>query len=524
MPQGPLGRRLGPEMSALDGLLAALFVLAVVAVLNYGVLVAAASGETSVASLQRLGGTVVVVAGLAILGLVYLARFQRRLVRTRGQLIVFGGCCLATVALVKVFLVLDARVAADWRSLVYLTPLSAFSILFGVIYGQREAIAASIMLAVLVGLTIETRELSAADSTAARPAATAAAPLPHGEALPVVIVLLSGALVAVLASRKIRKRLKLLHVGLVVGFVHAGLLVGFYLLRGRLLLDGAPPMELLWGVANGFAVGVVTTVSLPVIELIFGVATEIRLLELSDQDQSLLRHLMSLAPSTDNHSRRVALLAEAAADAIGANSLLALVASYYHDVGKMTKPEYFIENQTGAASPHDRLLPSLSALIIAGHVKDGVELAREAKLPGTIVDVIAQHHGTSAIEFFYNRYLEEAGDKPTLDATFFRYPGPRPATAEAAIVMLADAVEAASRTLAEPVPSRIETLIKKITTAKLLDGQLEDCRLTLSELRAIEQSFFRVLCAMYHARIDYPAAPPGRAHRTRAATQTAPST
>jgi putative nucleotidyltransferase with HDIG domain len=245
-------------------------------------------------------------------------------------------------------------------------------------------------------------------------------------------------------------------------------------------------------------------VSLPLIEWLFNVATEIRLFELSDQEQPLLRFLMTLAPSTDNHSRRVAILAEAAAEAIGANSLLARVGSFYHDIGKMTKPGYFIENMPGDESPHDHLRPTMSTLIIAAHTKDGVELGEEASLPRPIIDIIAQHHGTSTIEYFWHRYLEEAGEKPGLDQEFFRYPGEKPRTKEAAIVMLADAVEAASRTLSDPSPSRIEHLVRRITTAKLLDGQLEECGLTLSELHRIEQSIVRALCSMYHGRIAYP--------------------
>jgi len=507
VPRGRLREALRPGVTWGEVLVAGVFVLAVVAVLNYAALMKLVRGRASAGNLQMLGGSVVVVAALVAMGLVYLERFQRKFVRTRQQLIVFGSCCLAVVLAGKVLVSLDAVLAPErWLGLAYLVPLSAFSILFAVIYGQREAIAASIMLAVLVGLALQTDPGNRGSS---------------GEALPAVVVLLSGALLAALASRKIRSRLRLLKVGVAVGLVHVALMVGFKLLRGEVRLDN-PPTELLWGAANGVGVGILMTVSLPLVELIFNVATDIRLLELSDQEQPLLRYLVTLAPSTDNHSRRMALLSEAAAEAIGANSLLALVGSYYHDIGKMAKPGYFIENQTGTESPHDRLRPSLSALIIASHTKDGVELGEECGLPPAIIDLIAQHHGTSIIEFFYNRYLEDARDKPLLEANFFRYPGPKPATREAAIVLLADAVEAASRTLAEPLPSRIETLIKKITTAKFLDGQLEECGLTLSELHRIEHSFFRVLCSMHHARIDYPTAPFGRGPRDRGARRVAP--
>ncbi|MFP4057709.1 MAG: HDIG domain-containing metalloprotein [Candidatus Brocadiia bacterium] len=467
-------------------LVAVVFILAVAVVMHYGVVLELMRGRAPLASLESLAGTLLVVAGLTLVAVAYLAQSGRRLAASWQELTIFGGCCLACVAIARVLVAFDPAVAPRWRTLSYLTPLSGFVIFFAVVYGYREAIAASLMPGILVGLTVHSAGVGGA------------------EALPVALVLLCGGLVAALASRRIRKRLTLLHVGLEVGLTHVALMVGFLLLAGQLRFEGGLPGQLLWGLANGLGVGMAMTVSLPVIELVFNVATDIRLLELSDQEQPLLRYLVTLAPSTDNHSRRVALLAEAGAEAIGANSLLCLVASYYHDIGKMVKPECFIENQGGGESPHDQLRPSMSALIIAAHTKDGVELAREANLPPCIIDIVAQHHGTSVIEFFYSRYLQSAGEKPALDEDFFRYPGPRPRTKEAAIVMLADAVEAASRTLTEPLPSRIETLVRKISRAKLLDGQLEECGLTFSELHRVEERFYRILCAMYHGRIEYP--------------------
>jgi len=492
---GQLHKALRPAVTMAEWALGVGFVLALVAVLDLAAVGLALRGEMGGAALQRLLGTLAVVGGLTALGLAYLARFQQRLVSTRRQLVVFGACCLACVAIAKGLLALDARMAPQWRGLVYLTPLSAFVIFFAVAYGQREAIAAGIILAMLVGLATY---ISASQSAGAGAQSAV-------EALPVVAVLMSGALLAAIASHTIRKRLKLLEVGLAVGLLHAGLLLGFCLLRGRIGLDRLPPSELLWGLANGVGVGAVMTSALPLLELILNVVTDIRLLELTDQDQPLLRGLVTFAPSTDNHSRRVARLAEAAAEAIGADPLLALVGAYYHDVGKITKPEYFIENQMNGENPHDNLRPSLSSLIIASHVKDGVDLAIEAKLPRPVVDIIEQHHGTSAIEFFYDRYARQVGSRAARDAGLFRYPGPKPASKEAAIVMIADAVEAASRTLDRPLPSRIEALVKRITASRLLDGQLEESGLNLGELRLIEQAMFRVLCSMYHARVDYPA-------------------
>lgn len=488
--RGRLRRALLPAVTFAECLLGIAFVVAAAAVLDPTGIARLVRGQGETTTVQRLIGTLALVGGLTALGLAYLARFQWRLVGTRRQMVVFGICCLCCMAAARGLLTLDGRLEPAWRSLVYLTPLSAFTIFFAVVYGQREAIAAGIILAMLTGLVVHTATHQDVPTNA--------------EPLPVIAVLLSGSLLAALASRTIRKRTKLLKVGLLVGLLQAALMLSLHLLQGRLSIGQPPPAEVLWGLANGLGVGMLMTILLPVIEYVFDVATDIRLLELTDQDQPLLRSLVTLAPSTDNHSRRVARLAEAAADAIGANSLLALVGAYYHDIGKMTKPEYYIENQMGGENPHDRLRPSMSALIIASHVKDGVELATEARLPRAIVDLIEQHHGTSAIEFFYDRYLKEAGPDAVLDASFFRYQGPKPATKEAAILMIADAVEAASRTLDRPVPSRIEALVKRITAAKLLDGQLEDCRLTLSEVRLIEQALLRVLCAMYHARVEYP--------------------
>ncbi|MBL7222690.1 MAG: HDIG domain-containing protein [Candidatus Brocadiae bacterium] len=490
-------RALVPSVTLADVVVAAAFLLAVVVALQYDVLVALAAGKGKVlealggrvGALQAVGGTGVVVVGLGVLGWLGLLRMRRTEPGSWRHLLVFGACTLACVIAARVLVHLDAQVAPRWRSLVYLTPVSAFAILLSVVFGQRRAATASLLLALLAGLAVHVNR---------RTGAVAA------DALPVVVVLLCGALVAVLGSARIRHRVKLLAVGLLVGLAQVGALVGFSLVSGSLQLDHTAPPEILWAFLNGLGVGVAMTVLLPFVEVVFNVTTDIRLLELSDQEHPLLRSLVTLAPSTDHHSRRAALLAEAAAEAIGANPLIARVGAYYHDIGKMVKPGYFIENLASGESPHDRLRPTMSTLIIGAHTKDGVELAEEARLPHPIVDIVAQHHGTSVIEFFYNRHLEESASHGQLDESFFRYPGPKPRTREAAIVLLADAVEAASRTLAEPLPSRIRTLIKRISSNKLRDGQLEESRLTLSELHAIEQTFFRVLCSMHHARIEYP--------------------
>jgi len=240
-----------------------------------------------------------------------------------------------------------------------------------------------------------------------------------------------------------------------------------------------------------------------VLERPFGAVTHLRLLELSSPEHPLLKELMLRAPGTYAHSIMVSHLADAAAKAIGADSLLARVGCYYHDVGKMRRPEFFIENQR-MENVHDRLTPSLSALIIAAHVKDGVDLADQYRLPRPIRDIIAQHHGTSLISFFYQQALAGCKMHTAVLEQQFRYSGPKPQSKEAGIVMLADAVEAASRSLSRPTPARIESLVQHIIQEKIADGQLDECSLTFSEVHKIQEAFCRLLVAMLHSRVEYP--------------------
>jgi putative nucleotidyltransferase with HDIG domain len=257
-----------------------------------------------------------------------------------------------------------------------------------------------------------------------------------------------------------------------------------------------------YGLFNGFISPILTIGLLPIFESIFDVTTDITLLELSDLNSPLLKRLSLEAPGTYHHSIIVANLAEAGAKAIGANVLLARVGAYYHDIGKMKKPEYFVENQMGTKSKHEKLFPSMSALILESHVKEGAEMASEANLPKRITDFIQEHHGTTLMSYFYNKALEQGATQELMDE--YRYPGPKPRSKETAIVMLADAVEAASRTLDDPKPSRIKSLIKKIIDSKLDASELANSNLTFKELSAIEQSFLPVLISVFHPRVEYP--------------------
>ncbi len=260
-------------------------------------------------------------------------------------------------------------------------------------------------------------------------------------------------------------------------------------------------IDLTFGVAGGILSSIIVSGLLPVFEFSFNVTTDIKLLELGNLNNQLLKELAIKAPGTYHHSIVVSSLAEAAASEIGANPLIVKVGSYYHDIGKIKKPMYFIENQTDGKNPHDKLKPSISALIIKNHVKYGVDIAKKNRLGSYIIDIIQQHHGTSLIKYFYNK-AKENGLAPKEED--FRYPGPKPQTKEAGIVMIADEVEAASKTLSNPTVAHLRDFVREITNKIFLDGQLDECELTLKDLNKIVDSFVKVLVGIFHHRIEYP--------------------
>ena len=311
---------------------------------------------------------------------------------------------------------------------------------------------------------------------------------------------------AVLNLGRIRTRSKLIYVGLFAGAVAVLLYVAMGMIDDQplnlaLLKDAV--RNGLWALAAGFII----TGSLPFIEHLFGVLTDLSLLELGDVAHPLLQELVRRAPSTYNHSITVGSIAEAAAESIHARGLLVRVGAYFHDIGKMLKPGYFIENQGPDDNRHETLVPAMSTLVIIAHIKDGADLARQHRLPQPIIDLIAQHHGTTRVEFFYDRATEQQQADPNgaeVDESSFRYPGPKPQTKEAAVLMLADAVESASRTLVDPTPARIESLVREIAENRLHGGQFDESGLTLRELRTIEKSMVMSLTSIYHGRIKYP--------------------
>ena len=319
------------------------------------------------------------------------------------------------------------------------------------------------------------------------------------------VTLTSAAAAMIFWMGRIRNRSKLIYVGLWAGAVATLTQLGTGLLQER-SLDLQMLYEAgrtgIWTLLAGFLM----TGLLPFIERTFGVLTDLSLLEVGDVAHPLLQELVRRAPGTYNHSINVASLAEAAAEAIGARGLLVRVGAYFHDVGKMLKPAYFVENQ-GKENRHESLVPAMSTLIIVAHVKEGVELARQYNLPQPIIDLIAEHHGTTLVEYFFRRAEERSHSDPNgeeVDEQTYRYPGPKPSTRESAVMMLSDAVESASRTLTEPTPSRIANLVHELALKRLLDGQFDECGLTLEELGIIEQSLVKSLTAVYHGRVKYP--------------------
>jgi rRNA maturation RNase YbeY len=328
------------------------------------------------------------------------------------------------------------------------------------------------------------------------------------------IALAPGSIVAGMMCESIRKRTRPLSAGLAAGVIHVAMMIGLGLLlypdmqvfiehEYRQIFYMTAGVSFLTSVASG----ILLLAILPVVEKLFGLPTDLGLLELTDMNQPALRKLAMEAPGTYHHSLRVGTLCEEAAEAIGANALLARVGSYYHDIGKTTKPQYFIENSQDGENPHDRLPSNMSKLILIGHVRDGLELADEYGLPDWVKDFIASHHGTSVTEYFFAKQVQskiEQGEEPDVDTADFRYPGPLPQSRETGICMLADSVEATSRSLEDPSPANIESMVDRIVAKKVEDGQLNESGLTLGEIKTIRRTFVEVLSGMMHARIEYP--------------------
>ena len=308
---------------------------------------------------------------------------------------------------------------------------------------------------------------------------------------------------AIYGIGRYRERQSVTLAGLLVGAVNAVMAVALIGYSGQPLTFKTILMAVGCGIAGGLLTAVFTAGGLPINESLFGILTDVKLLELSNADLPVLGQLALRAPGTNQHSHAVGQLAEDACRAVGANPLLARIGALYHDIGKLAAPEYFVENQQGD-NPHDRLRPYQSAKIITSHVTYGARLAKEIGLPRKIADFIPQHHGTRTLHYFLRKAQAQAKPNETIDEADFRYPGPKPQFKEAAIMMLADSCEAAARSLARPDPENIRAIVMKIVDAIISDGQLDQCDITLQELTTIREAMISALTAIYHARIDYP--------------------
>ncbi len=310
-----------------------------------------------------------------------------------------------------------------------------------------------------------------------------------------------GSLTAAFSVIRCKKRSALIKGGLYVSAVNIITSFIILILQGNFSAN-ILASAFLFSAISGILVTSIVSIVLPFFEYAFGITTDISLIELLDLNQPLMHNLMVTAPGTYHHSVIVGNLAEAAAEAIGANPLLTRVTAYYHDIGKIKMPEYFIENQSTTVGKHDKLTPHMSSMILISHVKEGYELARQYKLPKSVIDVIQQHHGTSLITYFYKKALEQQSTHTLKED--YRYPGPKPQSRVAAIVMMADAVEAASRTLTDATPARIAALVDKIINNIFLDGQIDECELTLKDISEIKKRFTFILTSIFHKRIAYP--------------------
>jgi len=437
--------------------------------------------EEDIAILRQLGllrseSSTRVTAGALLLSLIYvlviaayLYYFQREVFESERMLLLL--CIILSLLLipVRMFIPISA----------YLVPVGAATLLLSILLNPRLAVFAGFMLALAVGILT-------------------------GNDFKFMLVAFIGGMVGVYSVERIGQRSDLVKTGLAIGAANALTILTLYLaFESGSLLGTELLLDLLYGLVSGALAAVLAVGSLPFFENSFGIITAVKLLELSNPDQPLLRQLLLEAPGTYHHSVLVANLSEAATEAVGGDSLLARVGAYYHDIGKMKRPYFFIENQFGGQNPHEKISPSLSALIITSHVKDGVELAREHKLPSVIVDFIREHHGTTCISYFFNRAAEaDRGNPPTRED--FSYDGPKPTSKESAVVMLADSAEAAVRALSKPTPGRIEGVIRKVIKDRLNDNQLEKCDLTLKNLDTIADIFTKILTGVFHPRIEYP--------------------
>ncbi len=415
-------------------------------------------------------GKMMLLVAILLIGVLYLFSFRRKIYKNNKYLL------LITVVLLFEFL-LAAIITGplNWHS--FIIPTTIVSMLLAILIDSGIAFVGTVVVALVLGGV-------------------------QGSGFDIGLLTMVSGMVSIFAVHKIRTRNQVFKAIVYISLSYLWVIVSLTALRYDSLLEAGKifTYNLL---PNAVLSPFITFMILGVFEKLFDITTDVTLLELSDLNHPLLKKLSLEAPGTFHHSMVVGNLAESAAKAIGANPLLARVGSYYHDVGKMEKPEYFIENQMDADNRHNQLAPSMSALILTSHVKNGMELAEEYGIPKLIRDFIPEHHGTSLMKYFYNKAKENAGDSEVNEATF-RYPGPKPQSKETGIVMLADSVEAATRSISNPTPTKIRAFVEELVDQRFRDGELDECDLTLRDLKQIIDAFMPVLYGVFQHRIEYP--------------------
>ncbi len=442
--------------------------------------------ERQATILQQLGysqsaSPAMVVLGLAILVAImmlvvraFMMHFTPKIYRDEKQIVLMMLLTTATIFLYDMFLSLTLSSIAERAAQVgYLIPVAMGTMLITILLDVRLGLVIDIILAIFVGMYTENSAFA--------------------------VVALIGGLTGSLGVATLGQRSDISRTALSISAVNACLIIGLGMIQNQ--TPDVIAFGVVFGVFNGLISSIFTMGVLPYLENIFGITTSIKLLELANPNQPLLKKLMTEAPGTYHHCIMVGNLGEAAADAIGANGLEVRLGAYYHDIGKLKRPYFFAENQFSGNNPHNNMTPQLSTLIITSHVKDGIEMAKEAKLPPIIIQMIAQHHGDSLVSFFYAKAKEADSQAKERD---YRYEQPKPQTKEAAILMMADTVEAAVRSKKNATPGQIEGFIRTLIKGKLNDGQFDECELTFRDLELIAEAFARVINGIYHKRIEYP--------------------
>jgi putative nucleotidyltransferase with HDIG domain len=448
---------------------------------------------------RALGSLCTIVLLIGVGAGVYIHHYQKRIIKNHARAVALLGLFIVLLSAAKFGALANQRFWATGTAVTAATILT-------IAYDQRFAIGISVFYC-LFACFAAGPATNPAESVAEYPLA----------GIPLLLIMAAGALTCCFSLREIRTRMKLLQVGVLA----AGIV--FIMASALNFLAGLHPVAVFrnagYHAGITLVVGVLIQGLLPLIEKAFRIATSMTLLDCSDANQPLLKRLAMEAPGTFSHSLLIGSIAEAAAEAIHRNGLLCRVGAYYHDIGKINKPGYFVENEMGATSRHKELSPTMSQLIIVGHVKDGIEMAKEYGLPTVLRQFIETHHGTTLVEPFYNEAKKKheapgsdgPGGKKRKQAppseSEFRYPGPKPRAKEAAIVMLADTVEGAVRSLSEVTPTKIEVVVHNMAMRRLQDGQFDECDLSLRELSQIEAGMSKALAAHYHSRIAYPKAP-----------------